>query len=412
MKRISLSVLILLGVLAVGAGAGATSLRQTDATATAEYKQAKTQAVRAIDTYKSARADYLSAKTKYEKSKSKEDLQTTLTEAKDYVLRADEAMISYLELLKVKVEKTEGMSAEDKAKSLSEITADITWLKSQQATIQAADSRDALTAAALPVKNRWETIKATAKRISGRVLAAHVNYALGKMTGLEPEIQERIDAAKSSGKDTTEVTTLFDSYKASLDAAENSYKAAVLKFNAITNIKGGDDLLRDGRNSLQEANTSIRTAHATLKQIVAALKNIQSKDVEGTGRLYVQGDGTAVFTGNGSVDGTTGVGTDASKASLRVVDNAGDAVVTTDGKGTKQQVDAKTTLYTGVGQVKVTGTNVVATVTGPNLDIIAEGTGKVTMTGKGTYKTSKTGASTAFDAKGVTVTITGPKVGL
>lgn len=411
MKKSFLTALVLLGVLTMGGHASATSLRQADATATSEYKQAKTQTVRAIDIYKSARADYLSAKTKYAKSKSKEDLQTTLTGAKDYVLRADEAMVAYLELLKVKVEKTEGMSADDKSKSLAEISADIVWLKSQQNAIQSSDTREALMNASLPVKNRWETIKATAKRISGRVLSAHVNYVLGKLTDLEPKIQERIAKAKSDGKDTTQLNSLFDSYKASLTAAENSYKTAVLKFNAIANIQGADNLLRDGRNNLKEANTSLRAAHATLKLIVAELKDVQSKDVEGTGRLYVQGDGTAVFTGNGSVDGATGVGTDPSKATVRIVDNGGDAVVTTDGKGTKKQVDSKTTLYTGAGQVKATGTNVIVTVTGPNLDIIAEGTGKVAMTGKGAYKTSKTGTPKSFDASGVTVTITGPKVG-
>ncbi|MBI2426698.1 MAG: hypothetical protein HYV34_02530 [Candidatus Kerfeldbacteria bacterium] len=406
--------LLSVGVLAIvvfagGQSAAAASLRETDSAAKSKYDTARSETVQAMNVYQSARADYLSARAKYQQTKSNADLKTTLTEAKDYLLKADRAMTAYLGQLKAKVEMTDGMSDADQSASLAELNADIAWLKSQESTIQSADSRDALVAAATPVKNRWQTIRVSAKRITGRVIAAGTNAVITKLEEAEQKADDRIAQAKGEGYDTTDVEALQTTLESQLALARTSYKEATVKFNAITNLESADTLLREGKNSINQANTHVRSAHATLKNLIAEMKKLQKAEVTGSGLITFQGNGSAVLIGNGRVSGTTGVSTDQTAATLRVEDRAGDANVTTDGKGTSEKVDNKITVYTGLGQATVTGTDVTVTITGPGLDVSASGTGTVKLTGKGSYKVGKDGTSKTLDGK-VELQIVGPAV--
>ncbi len=250
--------------------------------------------------------------------------------------------------------------------------------------------------------------KYSGKQQTGQILAGRVNYVLDSLEALNDDVQAKINVVKEDGQDVTELEALYADFKADVATANAEYDKAVGSFQKITNLTEADALFSEGREFLRNAEEATRDAHASLVKIVKELDDIKldNVSVSGTGRLYATGDGEAVLDGNGSVDGKV---SNNSTGSVTVVDRGGDATIDTNGTGNRSESTnaqgQKVITITGIGNVKVKGTNVLVTAKGNSMDLITEGTGSVTLTGKGTYKTSKTGKEYNFTADPVTISL-------
>ena len=104
----------------------------------------------------------------------------------------------------------------------------------------------------------------------------------------------------------------------------------------------------------------------------------------GTGTLDAQGRGLAGLSGNGTVK-VSGSGT------LWIKDSGGDAVTQVTGAGRATKFPGGWTRYAGLkGDAAVHGSDIQVEITGVNINLHAEGTGKFYLRGKGTFTTGAT----------------------
>ncbi len=388
--------------------ASALSLSDENDSAKRIYNDAKKAYTNAVSTYKSAREDYLTAKLKYQERKNATNLDVAVEKGKTFLLNADKAALEYVELLQSKVQEMKGIDDATQTSITAELQTQIDWLINEQAVIQNATGREALVAEAKKVSDYWESIRVSTKKQTGQILAGRVNYVLDSLEALNDDVQAKINVVKEDGQDVAELEALYADFKADVATANAEYDKAVASFQKITNLTEADALFSEGREFLRNAEEATRDAHASLVKIVKELDDIKldNVSVSGTGRLYATGDGEAVLDGNGSVDGKV---SNNSTGSVTVVDRGGDATIDTNGTGNRSESTnaqgQKVITITGIGNVKVKGTNVLVTAKGNSMDLITEGTGSVTLTGKGTYKTSKTGKEYNFTADPVTISL-------
>lgn len=99
----------------------------------------------------------------------------------------------------------------------------------------------------------------------------------------------------------------------------------------------------------------------------------------GAGTLTAHGRGFARFVGDGHIV-INGAG------ALLIRPSDGDDTWTVNGKGTKRVTPSGDIVFTGFkGTAEITGTNVIVSLDGVNIDLNVEGSGKYTLRGRGVY---------------------------
>ena len=99
----------------------AETLRETDAKAVNTYNRSRDSYRKTVDEYKSARKDYLEAKAKYLQYRTGEDLKFTLEQAKTFLSKAGNTMLSYIDTIETKTQTVTGISDQERQQMLSEL---------------------------------------------------------------------------------------------------------------------------------------------------------------------------------------------------------------------------------------------------------------------------------------------------
>ncbi|MBL7208933.1 MAG: hypothetical protein ISS52_02420 [Dehalococcoidia bacterium] len=116
-----------------------------------------------------------------------------------------------------------------------------------------------------------------------------------------------------------------------------------------------------------------------------------SAKAKGAGTLTAQGDGIALLGGRGTVE-VSGNGI------LWIKDLASDAVIKVSGQGEKEEFPDGWIQYAGFhGNASVEGSRIRVIVAGVDIDLFAEGRGRVLLWGHGTYQIN--GQSGQWDAE-------------
>lgn len=375
----------------------------TTNTVSEAYNNAKTIYQKAKNDYATAKSSYLNAKNAYQKAKNQENLDSLLTAAKDYLTRAIDTSIKYLETLKSQVESLTGIEEATKTNILNEINADLDWLSAKKTEVTSAQDKDDLIAIMETVKNYWNDIKVKVKKNVGEVLASRINIVLVKLEAAGDKVQENINKLKENGQDAADLESLLAKYNEHLTNAKADWEQAKNKFNAITTLADADTLFSQGKEYLKSANRNIRYAYNQLQDIKTALKSkkLNKVDLGGTGSLHAEGKGIAELDGKGSVIASTD-----SAGTVTVVDLDGDVKVDVEGTGQVETIDEQTKQYSGYGKIIVNGTDINVNVQGSALSIDAAGTGTASMFGEGTYYVGPQGNPKPIPVGGIMVTLT------
>lgn len=384
------------------AHASAVTLQERNAEAVQDYRDARTTYRNEVDKYNTARNKYLESRNTYRNNRTDGNLDVAIADAKAFLLQTGDSSISYLQMLRTKVESMSGITDADRAATLAEIDSDITYLQGKKTEVENATTKDELTSLGSEIRTHWENVRADAKRIVGKVLAARVNYILAELETLSATVDTKIDTLSNEGANVVELNRLNSSFKANLSLTESAYDNALEKFNAIDDLASSNALFTDGREFVEDADTALRAAHSDLKDIVAEIQDtpIQSADVAGTGTLNATGSGTAVLDGNGTVVGSVDSG-----GQVIITDDAGDVQVS-GGGGTKEVLEDGRIKYTALaGEITITGTDMYVEVIGSTLTFDATGTGSVTLKGTGTYTTGGSDTKRSFTATPVQINI-------
>lgn len=347
------------------------------------YKKARKEYAQAVRIYKNAREDYRSAMTKFRKTKKKEDSKVALYKGKAYLLKADIAMVKYLQMLGAKVEHTRGLDDEQKASILAELDGYISWLEQQEEEIDKAQSREELRTIAKNIREKWKEVRVVAKKVTGTILVSRTENIIIRAEILAEKIESNIPGLQERGVDTAELEEWLADFNAKMEQAKEKNNAAKEKFSQISGPKDANKLFREGHALVKEANKDIRQAYKDLRKMMRGYKKHikKSRDkgkvvVSGTGRLTAHGDGRAVIKGNGTITVSAVNGT------MIVSENT---VVEINGTGNRTELGNGLIKYQGFGRAVVTGEDITVKISGKGIDLVAEGTGEARLTGKGIY---------------------------
>ena len=104
--------------------------------------------------------------------------------------------------------------------------------------------------------------------------------------------------------------------------------------------------------------------------------------IDGSGTLTAEGDGHAAIQGSGTVT-VSGEGT------LRILDRAGDAEISVSGGGgqtrSSEREGAWVIYRSFEGSASVTGSDIIVSLRGHDINLEARGTGRAYLRGQGTY---------------------------
>lgn len=349
-----------------------------------KYQQAKKNYLNAVKVYNEARKDFITAKNKYKQYKRAENRELAFEKAKDFLLKADRAMIRYLKMLRVRVEFARGITEEERQRTLEKIDSYITWLEEKQPEIESANSPKELKEIARQVSDEWKEIRVEAKRIVGKILCYKIDNIISKAEAISEKLSDRIQELKEEGKDTSELEALLSDFNEKIALAKEKNELAREKFKEVSSIKEMDKLFREGHAFIKEANKYLRDAYKDLKEIHRKLKTYRTGETTktGEGMLTAEGSGVVKVFGNGSLE-VSGEG------NLTVIDYGGDAEEKVEGYGNKIDYGNSTIFYQGFGSAEISGSNVTVIIEGKNLKLEAKGRGTVFLNGTGTYKTKK-----------------------
>ncbi len=378
--------LVFCGVILSFSLVAAKSLWEEDQKINSEYNIAKKSYIQALGVYKEARNNYNAALKIYLNSKkTAQNKEEFLRKAKNLFLKANEALISYIDLVKKKVNDTKFLAEKDKQDFLKILEEHLKTLDSQRTKITNLTTLEATKKLATEIKEEAQKIEIDAQKIAGYILVKRANLFIGKSEELTAKIEEKIEILEIQGKNTTEIKKWLLDFKTNIALTKEKINSAKSKFEAmkVSNVNSLN-LYKEGFVLIKEAAQILKEAVVELKKIVVSFKKQKNtKVIKGTGVLEVKGNGKITFRGSGEV---TGFADSEGKGTVVITDNKGDIKIDTKGKGQKEELGNNQVRYTGVGGIVIFGTDMEIQIIGAKLDVVASGTGIAYFKGEGTYR--------------------------
>jgi len=356
----------------------------------------------AENAYENAKSSWLRAKETYKKANINLNLESALSKAKIFLERSIEVIIRHQEFLKKKVEAIQGeIEGVDKSELIKSIDEDIAWYNAKKAEISSISTRDELKTFSRELREHWSEQTIENRRIAGYLMVRVAQRIYNKVLAIGEKFHDKIESLAAEGYDVSELENKYNDYLSQMSLAKEKFLAALEKFKTMDK-NNWQSLFKDGKSLLKESGDYFKQARTILREILVELKaKLKFKSVSGTGSIFIQGSGTANIRGNGEVNiQANGSG------EVLVVDRAGDVEVNTHGQGTKEIINDSKTQYTGVGEMDVQGSDMTVRISGTNLVITATGSGRATMVGSGTYKTSNASAANTLPKEGIKINFT------
>ena len=325
-----------------------------------------------------ARATFLDARLQWRQNRTQANLANLVEKSKASLLKADEMMIKRLQLLRVRVEISRGLSDEEKAAIYAEIDDNISWLQAKQAEIQAAQNGQVVRSIADTIWSHWRDVKVRIKQIIGQILSARVEALVQKANAFIGRVEARIQQLKDNGVDTSTLEAMLAECYSNLALAEQKYDAAEEKFSQISSEADADVLFVEGVSLIKQGNVYLREVFRGLRDIVSEIRSMgRTVTLTGSGSLVARGSGSAYISGTGLVDVIT-----IQNGVMVVSPNAN---VDSDVAG--ENLENGDVRYQGFSRAKVTGTGVTMSLSGDNITLYASGTGTAVLTGTWRYWT-------------------------
>ncbi|MCJ7720761.1 MAG: hypothetical protein MUO36_04770 [Candidatus Hadarchaeum sp.] len=326
-----------------------------------------------------ARATFLDARLGWRQNRTQANLANLLAKSKTALLKADDMMIKRLQLLRVRVEISRGLSDDEKTAFHAEIDNYIGWLQGKRPEIEAAENEQVVRSISTTIWNYWSDVRVRIRYIVGQILSAQAEALAQKANAFAGRIEARIQQLKDNGVDTSTLEAMLADCNSNLALAEQKYDAAKEKFDQISSPSNADVLFAEGVTLIREGNGYIREAFNGLRDIISEIRSMgRTVTLSGSGSLVAHGSGSAYISGTGLVkieniqNGTMVV--------------SSNAHVNTDGTG--ENLENGDVKYVGFSWARVTGENITVSISGENIVLHVAGRGTVTLTGTGTYWTS------------------------
>ncbi|MCZ7381155.1 MAG: hypothetical protein O8C64_06250 [Candidatus Methanoperedens sp.] len=340
------------------------------------------------------------SKSKKDK-KSEEDLELT---AQDYLEKAINHTISYLDVLKSRVEKPENQGIIPFNVSAN-ADAHIAELELLRTKVQQNNTIEALRADNTELKNIYSRIRLETQYDFAILLDNTISKFIAKSDNVSAKLNTEIQNLKSNGTDTSGLEAIAANFTNLMQEARASQqKTEVLlathtgfdNSGMVINNTDAQAFLKNVDDSQKQTIKILRDASRLLQDFVKDFRklsngNAKAEDGHGNnekerdGKTLVKGTGTLVANGSGRavIEGNVTVNLSGTNVTLTVSSNA---VVTTD-SGTNQTLGNGQVKYQGFNSATIKGDNIRVAISGSNISLTATGTGAAVLDGKGTYTT-------------------------
>ena len=353
--------------------------------------------------FEDAKQQFENALRQFNAKKDNKSNEELVLKTQEYLEKAIDHMISYLDILKSRVETPEnqGIFPFDVSKN---IDSQVTELEQLKTKVQQDNTTDELRADNKELMNVYAGIRLEA-RYNYEIL---LNNTIGKFIAKSDNVSARLNAAiqnlKSNGKDTSSLEAIATNFTNSMQGATagqqkteallathtgfNDSGMVINNTDAQAFLKQIDDSQRETIKVLRDASGQLQVFVRDYKRLsggsaVTGRSGVQQNErdkrtlIMGSGTLVANGTGRAVIEGNVTVT-LSGI-----NGTLMASNNA---VVIADG-GTNQTLRGGQVKYQGFNSATITGNNIIIEVSGNNIDLTASGTGAAILNGNGTYRT-------------------------
>ncbi|MEA3254660.1 MAG: hypothetical protein U9Q22_02375 [Candidatus Altiarchaeota archaeon] len=242
-----------------------------------KYNQTKLRYNNARLRYVDSRDKWVKARDRYRLTKDKAELRNSVTSAQKFVLRADDTVIQYLGLVKTRLELSKSMNESVKQGLVSEINSSVDWFREKNVVLANTTNKKELITHAKEIRDRWRTTRVLVKKTSGLVINSKINSILLKSGRVSEKIEAKIVKLEQGGVDTTELRSLLRDYNGKVGLARERHLEARNRFGEVGDVKGADQLLREGNALIRESNNYLKESYPALKKIIRDFKGDGAK---------------------------------------------------------------------------------------------------------------------------------------
>jgi len=220
------------------------------------------------------------AREKLKESKEKHDDHATIENARVYLLRVSDALISHLEKIKAKVQENSNIEANVSARIVAEIDSQIADINSIRADVQSATTKEQIKEDASKLRKKWNTLKHLIDLYSKRVVSARVEGIVNQGLVLEKRLDHVLQEARDKNI-SLDVSAEVGVFSQKIADSKDRYTRAQAKISEALDLrsKGEPDdsskikaLIDEANQLLKESRDSIKQAHDELKVIVKKIR--------------------------------------------------------------------------------------------------------------------------------------------
>ncbi len=266
-----LFILLMIGL--IGPQALALSLQVKDKEARQQYTNAKQQYTREVNFYKSVKQDYVTAKSNYRQFKNADNRQVLEDKTRSFLEKSISVLIKKLESIKNWITNRSSLEDSERKAIVSEIDEDINYLNNKLIKIKTA-SVEQIKEEAKEIRSYWSNYRLKIKTITGRILAARLDYIIKKAEGISLRIKDKLSSLENTTKDITQLEIWVKDFDEKIRLAKEKYEAGKNQFQLINNLSSANSLFSSGNQFIREANDYIKEAYDILKKIIKEMKTL------------------------------------------------------------------------------------------------------------------------------------------
>ncbi|MGB9635236.1 MAG: hypothetical protein ACPL0A_02040 [Candidatus Micrarchaeia archaeon] len=202
---------------------------------------------------------YQEASTKWERSREKfassnaNESGPAVDAAKTYVSRLIDLMISHIEKLAEKVDKSTVLSEEDKKVMLSELESEIAGIEALKSDVELAETKAELRDVVKQLKDSWSRSRAVLKKHTGLLLVARFENMVNRFESFLERADKRANQLEQKGYDVSKVREAIANAEQKMAEVRAELELARNAFMEISTISGADTNFQEGHTYLVQA---------------------------------------------------------------------------------------------------------------------------------------------------------------
>ncbi|MEM3452566.1 MAG: hypothetical protein QW835_02940 [Candidatus Hadarchaeum sp.] len=371
------------------------------------YEKAKGNYERARNEYQNTYSDWNDANNEFNKAmsqwrgnKNQQNFQQLMNAARVAASKAADLMIKNMEMIRARIEASIGISENQKERLYAEIDNYINEIRAKQLNINNAGEEQQIRAAAGELHQYWLRVRVRLKQMTGLMMIEFTEGMVQRVRTIVGNVEAKIQLMKENGIDTSTLENWVADARLKIEVAEQVVAEAENLVTQINENTSFPEMYSAIQNKVRKAVQYLKDALNDLKNAIMEMKrHAYHVTIQGSGTLVAQGNGSVHLTGTGTVEIRAPI-----NGNFIVSPNA---TVTTYGDGTKTLLGNGFTQYQGYDNALITGTDITVDLNGNGIDIFASGTGRVRLTGYGTYKVYGENRTQegSWNASGITVVL-------